>query len=170
MKLFVGAGARFAAGVDEVNRLRVAHMNITLPRLALLACFASALPPGPVQAQDEAVPAGVQWQTTSQVTMEGMPFSPPPTRTKVCVPADATEPPGSANDERGCVNSDFMQDGPLVTWNSVCSGPPEMTGEGEITYDDTQTSYAGALHYTTDEGAVTIQLTGERIGTCDNPR
>jgi len=146
-------------------------MNSSLRHLLVLACFVGALPPGPVQAEDEAVPSGEQWETTSQVAMEGMPFSPPPTKTKVCAAAGATEPPGSADEDRGCVNSDFMQDGLKVTWNSVCAGPPEMTGQGEITYaDEARSSYTGALLYATEEGAVTIQLTGQRVGTCDKPR
>jgi hypothetical protein len=164
-------GVPMATVGNAVYRWRVAHMSISLRRLAVLACFVGALPPGPVQAQDETVPAGVQWETTSQVSMEGMPFGPPPTKTKVCAAAGATEPPGSANEERGCVNSDFMQDGLKVTWNSACAGPPQMTGHGEITYaDEAQSSYTGTIQYATEKGNVGIQLTGQRVGTCDKPR
>lgn len=147
-------------------------MNISLRCLAVLACLVTGgWPPGPIQAQDDTVPAGVLWETTSQVTMEGMPFGAPPQTLKVCAAAGATEPPGSADEERGCVNSDFEREGLKVTWNSVCAGPPEMTGQGEITYaDDGESAYSGAIRYTTEEGVVTIQLSGERIGTCDNPQ
>lgn len=147
-------------------------MSKSLRCLAVLACFvAGGWPTGPVQAQDDTAPVGVLWQTTSQISMEGMPYGPPPQKVKVCASAGATEPPGSANDDRGCVNSDFMREGLKVTWNSVCAGPPQMTGQGEITYaDEDQSSYTGVIQYMTEEGAVTIQLSGERIGTCDNPR
>ena len=133
----------------------------------------AALAPSSLLAQTDAAPAGVEWQTTSQISMEGMPagFGPPPRPVKVCARADAVEPPGSADEERGCVNSEFAREDLTVTWTSVCAGPPAMNGSGTITYaDEARTSYTGAITYATEEGTVIINLTGERIGTCDNPR
>lgn len=171
MEVLDEPGVQLAAGVNAVYRLRIAHMNTPLRRLAVFACLMGVVPPGPARSQDEAVPAGVLWEATSQVTMEGMPLGAPPNRMQVCVAAGATEPPGSRNEERGCVNSNFVREGLKVTWSSVCSGPPEMNGQGEITYaDEQQASYAGAIRYMTEEGIVTIQLSGQRIGTCDKPR
>jgi hypothetical protein len=45
-------GVPLATGLNAVYRIGVAHMNISLRRLAVLACFVGALPNGPVQAQD----------------------------------------------------------------------------------------------------------------------
>jgi hypothetical protein len=120
---------------------------------------------------DDPAPTGVLWETSSQMSMDGMPIPMPAQKVKVCARADAVEPPGSANDERGCVNSDFQHDGQTVTWQSVCAGPPEMTGQGTITYSAEGDAYEGSLNYVTDEGNIVIALTGQRLpGTCANPR
>ena len=116
-------------------------------------------------------PAGVLWETSAQMSMDGMPFPMPASKVKVCARTDAVEPPGSANDERGCVNSDFQRDGQTVTWQSVCAGPPAMTGQGTITYSPEGDAYEGSLNYVTDEGNIVIALTGQRLPeTCANPR
>jgi hypothetical protein len=102
--------------------------------------------------------------------MEAMPFPLPAQKLKVCAAADASEPPGSASDERGCVNSDMQRDGDTVTWTSVCAGPPEMSGQGTITYSGEGDAYTGSIRYATEEGTIVINLAGQRIGTCDKPR
>lgn len=48
------------------------------------------------------------------------------------------------------------------------AGPPAMTGKGEITFQGT-VAYTGTIRYVTDEGNMTINLTGRKIGGCDNP-
>ncbi len=118
---------------------------------------------------DSNPPAGVLWEVTSQPTMEGMPGFIPAQTLKVCAKADATEPPGSANDERGCVNSSFQRDNDTVTWTSVCTGPPAMTGSGEIVFES-EDAYSGVLRYAMAEGTMVIALSGKRIDTCTNPR
>ena len=51
---------------------------------------------------------------------------------------------------------------------SVCTGPPAMSGQGEITFtDDTQGAYNGAIRYASEGRVIVINLTGERIDTCD---
>ena len=124
------------------------------------------------QAFAETAP-GVQWETTSQMSMEGMSFG-GPQKFKVCAKADATEPPGSTNEERGCTNADFIRTdeptGRTVTWTSNCSGPPAMTGQGRITYNEAGDAYEGEITYATADGTVVIELTGTRIGECANPR
>ena len=126
---------------------------------------------GQALAQDAA--PGVQWEGTSQMSMEGMTFG-APQKFKVCAKADATEPPGSANEERGCTNSDFNRTdapaGRTVTWTSSCSGPPAMNGQGRITYNEAGDAYEGEITYATGEGTVVIALTGTRVGECANPR
>ena len=116
-----------------------------------------------------AEPPGDLWEVTSKMSMEGMPFDMPARPLKICAAKNSQEPPGSANDERGCTNSDMSRDGNKVTWTSSCSGPPAMTGQGEITYEGTD-SYSGAIKYVTDDGNMTINLTGKKIGGCDHPR
>jgi uncharacterized 2Fe-2S/4Fe-4S cluster protein (DUF4445 family) len=116
-----------------------------------------------------AEPPGDLWEVTSQMEMEGMPFKMPARPLKICVAKNAQEPPGSANDERGCTNSEMARVGNKVTWTSSCSGPPAITGQGEITYEGTD-AYAGTIKYVTDDGNMTINLTGKKIDSCDKPR
>lgn len=116
-----------------------------------------------------AEPPGDLWQVTSKMSMEGMPFDMPAQTLKICAAKNAREPPGAANDERGCVNSDMARVGNKVTWTSSCAGPPVMTGQGEIHYEGND-AYTGTIKYLSDDGNMTINLTGRKIGGCDKPR
>jgi hypothetical protein len=120
---------------------------------------------------DDPAPPGVLWQTTSQMSMEGMPVQMPAQTLKVCAAAEWTGPPAAGEHERGCVTSDFQRDGNTVSWTSVCEGPPAMTGEAEITFaDESAKAYTGEIRYVSEEGNLVIALRGSVIGTCDNPR
>lgn len=148
-------------------------MNDCAPCFALAIAFLlMAVPIPPADAQhDEAPTAGVAWEVTSQLTMEGMPLSPPAQTQKVCAPVTWTKPPGTDNDERGCVNSNFERLDNTVTWTSSCTGPPEMAGLGEIVFEDeTAQAYNGRIEYASDDGHVVIILGGRVVGTCDKPR
>jgi len=134
----------------------------------LLGGAIACLPPLIFAQDDAAPPDGVLWQTTSQTTMEGMPYQIPAQTHTQCSPVEWTEPPGGGGDDRGCVNSDYARDGLKVTWTSVCSGPPAMSGQGEINFtDDTHGAYSGTIRYAAEGRTVLINLTGERTGTCD---
>lgn len=109
---------------------------------------------------------GVLWQTTSQMVMEGLPFSPPPNTVKVCTPVVWTRPPPGGDPT--CVNTNFQRTGNKVTWAMQCSGDMPMTGTGEITFD-TPSSYKGAITATAEGMTILIKLSGTKLGTCDNP-
>jgi hypothetical protein len=49
-----------------------------------------------------------------------------------------------------------------------CSGQMPMTGHGEITFEGTD-SYTGVINATAEGVAVTIKLSGKKLGTCDKP-
>jgi hypothetical protein len=117
----------------------------------------------PARADD---PPGVLWETTSQMTMAGMPFTPPPQTMKVCTPRVWTKPPPGGDNT--CVNSDFVRTGNKVTWMTRCSGQMPMTGTGEITFEG-EDAYKGAIAATADGMNMTIKLSGKKLGTCDNP-
>jgi hypothetical protein len=118
----------------------------------------------PAHADD---PPGILWDMTSQMSMAGMPFSPPPTKLKVCTPRVWTRPPPGG--DATCVNSDFQRPSPnKVTWTMQCSGEMPMTGTGEITFVG-EDSYSGAINATAEGMAMTINLSGTKIGTCNNP-
>ena len=137
--------------------------------LSIVILFPATVSTG--RAQDAPAKAGVLWEVTSQVTMEGMPFSPPAQTHKRCTAPEWTEPPGAGDEERGCVNSEFERLENTVTWTSTCEGPPEMAGQGEIVFDDeTAKAYTGQIEYSSDDGLVVIKLSGKAVGPCDNPR
>ena len=115
-----------------------------------------------------AEPPGDLWEATSQMEMEGMQFKMPAQTLKMCVAKNEQEPPGSANGGRGCTNSDMHRVGNKVSWTSSCTGPPAMTGKGEIAYEGAD-AYTGTIKYVTDEGNMTINLTAHKTGGCDNP-
>jgi len=123
-------------------------------------------------AEEPAAPAKVMgdlWEVTTQMSMEGMPMALPAQKAKVCTQKDWTEPPGAGDERRKCTNSDFKQDGPKVTWKTVCAGPPQMTGDGEVTRDGAD-SYAGAIKFTSAEGSMTAKINGKRLGECELPK
>jgi uncharacterized protein DUF3617 len=110
-------------------------------------------------------PKGDQWETTSQMTMEGMPMAMPARTLKVCSKKDWTEPPGG---QKNCKNTNMQVVGNKVTWDVACTGPT-MTGHGEITRQGT-TAYAGNILFTTEQGNMTIKISGRKLGECDNPQ
>lgn len=133
----------------------------------LLAATLSLLCPLSIVAGEP--PPGDLWEITSKMSMEGMSFGMPAQAMKVCAKKNPEEPPGSADGQRGCVNSDMKRAGNKVTWTSTCTGSPKMTGQGEITYEGTD-SYTGTIKYVTDHGNMTIALTGHKVGGCDKPQ
>lgn len=115
-----------------------------------------------------ATPQGDQWETTSQMSMAGMPMQMPVQKLKICAARDRTEPPGSSRE--GCTNSNYSHQGNKVTWTTQCTKPSPMSGEGEIEYQGTD-SYTGTMTFTSEAGAMTIKLTGHKTGaTCSNPQ
>lgn len=131
--------------------------------LAAMPLFVSKLP-----AQAPETPKGDLWESVSQATMDGMPIAMPPQTMQICAAKEWTRPPADEDGDRGCVTSDFARDeSGKVTWTSVCEGG--MTGQGEITREGDD-SYSGEIRYSSPDGSVVIQLSGTRIGECDNPQ
>lgn len=111
-------------------------------------------------------PPGVLWETTSQMVMEGMPMAMPPRTIKVCTAKEWNKPPPGG--DPSCVTSNFQREGNKTTWTVECKGEMPMQGTGEITFDGSD-SYTGAIKATAQGMAMTIKLSGKKIGTCDKP-
>jgi Protein of unknown function (DUF3617) len=111
-------------------------------------------------------PPGVLWETTSQMVMEGMPMAMPPQTVKVCTAKEWRKPPPGGDPT--CVHSNFQRDGNKATWSMQCSGEMPMQGTGEITFDGSD-SYTGVIKATAQGMAMTIKLSGKKLGTCDKP-
>ncbi|HZI94087.1 MAG TPA: DUF3617 family protein [Patescibacteria group bacterium] len=143
------------------------------PRLAAGALFVtlSSLPAagGAAEPAAPARPMGDLWEVTSQMSMEGMPMALPAQKVQVCSAKEWKEPPGAADERHKCRNSDFKQEGPKVTWKTVCAGPPEMTGAGEITRNGAE-AWDGTIKFASKEGNMTLKLTGKRLSPCELPQ
>ena len=117
----------------------------------------------PARAAD---PPGILWEMKSQMSMVGMPMSPPPTTLKVCTAREWTKPPPGG--DSSCVNSNFQRTGSKVTWDMQCSGQMPMTGHGEINFEG-EDAYAGVIDATAEGMTMKINLSGKKLGTCDKP-
>ncbi len=125
----------------------------------LLSAFA------PARADD---PPGVLWEVTSQMDMQGMPMSPPPSTAKVCAARDSDQPPPPPPGQT-CTMTNVQRSGSRLSWDAHCKGEMEMTGHGEITYDSPD-SYRGEIRFSADGVTMTTRLSGRKIGTCDKPQ
>jgi hypothetical protein len=135
-------------------------------RLSLTVLLAGVLPVLAAQPTGK----GDLWNSTSQATMAmgGISMPTPPHTVKLCTPKTWTKPPESPNRGMMCKNSDFARNGQTVTWTSVCTGEMNMTGRGEITFNGPD-SYSGTVKYSSDQGSLTVTLSGQKAGECDNP-
>jgi hypothetical protein len=102
------------------------------------------------------------------MVMEGLPFKPPPNTVRTCTFRPWKEPPGSSDKSRNCKNLNMRTTPAKVTWDVQCTGPT-MTGTGELVMEGTD-AYTGALNLKSDQGAMTIQLKGKKVGGCNNPQ
>jgi hypothetical protein len=128
------------------------------PSICLVSLLALSAMPAHADAN------GDMWEVTSQMTMEGMPAGmgmPAQTR-RVCTAHEWTKPPVS-QDERGCKPSDFSSTATKTTWKFTC---PDVTGSAEITRTSPD-AYTGWMKMTMDQGTMTMNLTGKRVGDCD---
>ena len=107
---------------------------------------------------------GDQWEITSQPSMAGVSIQMPPSTTKVCVAKEWRAPPGG---RKNCKNSNMEIEGTKVTWDVQCTDP-STTGHGKIVRDG-ENAYNGSIKFTGDQ-AMTIKLSGKKLGECDNPQ
>jgi len=142
-----------------MNRNLLRILLIAAPSILAGSWLARAIAADPAAKGDE-------WETTSQMSMEGVPMQMPVQTMKVCAAKNRTEPPGAQREN--CHNTNFQRDGARVTWEVKCSSPA-MSGVGEIVYAGAG-SYAGAIKFLSSDGNMTIKLTGRKLGECDHPQ
>ncbi|MEW6103814.1 MAG: DUF3617 domain-containing protein [bacterium] len=111
------------------------------------------------------------WETTMEITVEGMPFQMPPQKMTQCITKEDLIPKTSEKEEEeNCKIIEQKIIGNKVTWKAVCvdkEGKVEI--EGEITYSGT--TFKGTIRMKgPGERGETInsitKLTGRRIGDC----
>lgn len=109
-----------------------------------------------------------EWETVTEMVMEGMPFPMPPTKMNTCI-TKKDMIPRSEND-KNCTFKDQQISGNIVRWHVVCKDSEGTSdGRGEITYSGK--SYKGTIKMTvTDKkGAssrMTMKMSGKHLGPC----
>ena len=131
--------------------------------LAAVASLVLLTPP--VCAQDDK--PGVLWETTSQTVIEGMPMKMPPQKNTVCTAKTWTQPPPGG--DSNCTSSNFQVADSKATWTTQCTGEMPMTGTGEITFQGTD-AYTGQIKLAAGTMKMTVDLSGKKLGGCDNPQ
>jgi hypothetical protein len=109
---------------------------------------------------------GNLWDTTSQMSMPGLPAM-PPQKMQLCTAKEWTQPPPPPPGQ-SCTVSNFERDGSKVSWDTQCTGEMEMSGHGEITFT-TDEAYTGTIVFTAEGMTMTVNLTGQKVDECDNP-
>ncbi len=142
-------------------------MNLLFQASRWLAATSFAIvAASPARAQEPAT--GVLWETTAQAEIPGMPMKLPAYTAKYCSKEEWTKPPDTSKDgSDNCRHTSFEQTPTKVTWTMTCDNPP-MTGNGEINFDGTD-AYTGFVKLDAEQMSMQINLTGKKIGTCDNP-
>jgi hypothetical protein len=132
----------------------------------VLAVASLAFLVAPAMAQEQ----GFLWETTAQAEIPGMPMKMPAHTSQYCAKETWTKPPETGKDQssENCKATSFDQTPSKVTWTMACANPP-MTGDGEITFNGTD-SYVGVFRMQSAQMNMQINLTGKKIGTCDNPQ
>jgi autotransporter translocation and assembly factor TamB len=134
---------------------------------AVIVAGASLVLVIPVASRAEERPGNL-WKTTSQMTMEGIPMPPmPATNAELCTAKVWTQPPPPPPGQT-CTQTDFQRTDNKVTWKTQCTGQMDMAGEGEITFN-TENSYTGLIKLVAEGVTMSINLSGTKVGECDNP-
>lgn len=141
-------------------------MNTQWSGRAMAAAFLALYALMPARAQD-APAAGVLWETTAQTEIPGMPIKLPAYKGNICQKPEWTQPPPSGDKSQNCKNTSFNREGNKFTWSVACDNPP-MTGDGEITFEGTET-YSGVILLQAEGMSMSINLSGKKLGTCDKP-
>ena len=114
-----------------------------------------------------------RWETTTQMDMPGMPVKMPATTNTRCVtaaeaatPANTVQmPAGRGRGNSDCKVTDQKTEGNnKLTWKFACTGANAATGDGEMGFNGD--SYTSKMTMNMAQGAMTMQITGKRLGDC----
>jgi len=108
-----------------------------------------------------------EWEHTSEMVMEGMPYTPPPTKIRRCITKEDLVPKGEK--DSNCTYKDQKISGNTVRWQAVCKDKDGTTDmKGEITYSGN--SYNGKMNMTmTHKGRaeqMSMKMAGKYLGPC----
>jgi len=110
-----------------------------------------------------------EWETVTEMVMEGMPFSMPPTKMTQCITKQDLVPT-KGKEDKNCTIKEQKVTGNTVRWSIVCKDKDSTSeGKGEITYSGR--SYRGSIQMTdTKKGGapdrITMKMSGKHLGPC----
>ena len=143
-----------------MNTNRIAARGVLAAACFAIVATTAAVADEPLQ--------GELWETTAQASVPGLPVNMPAYKGKLCQKKEWTTPPDTSNDpNQNCKATSFNQTGTKISWTMACDNPP-MTGDGEINFTGTD-AYTGMFTMHAPQFDMQINLTGKKIGTCDNP-
>ena len=140
---------------------------IKLGQVSWRVLAAASLAAAPV-AQAGAAEQGILWETTAQAEITGMPMKLPPYTGRFCSKETWTKPPETSKDSsENCRTTNFEQTPTQIKWTMTCDNPP-MTGNGEVNFNGTD-AYTGFMNMNSEQMAMRVNMSGRKIGTCENP-
>jgi hypothetical protein len=109
------------------------------------------------------------WEVTTQVEMEGMPYSMPPTTIRQCI-TKSDPVPQTADKGYDCKIADQKISGNTVSYAVECKGKEgEMQTSGTTTYTDNSMNGTAITNFKMPgqpEMKMTSKITGKYIGNC----
>lgn len=111
-----------------------------------------------------------KWETTMEVSMEGMPTKMPPMKTTQCITKKNAVPGDSEKQHNNCKVIEQKISGNTVSWKVKCDNQGMTTlSDGEVTYNGT--TYKGNMttKMTGKDGksqTTKVKMAGKRIGDC----
>jgi len=112
-----------------------------------------------------------RWEVTMEMQMANMPMKMPATKTSSCITAEQLAkdpnsglPSGGPGNAQACKVTEQNWMGNTGTWKVTCTGANPTTSEGTMTFMGE--SYTGNVKMTTQQGVMTMQLAGKRLGDC----
>jgi len=132
----------------------------------VLAALLLGIAAGPASAQPE---EGSLYEVTMQMELVGLPVQMPEQTTQVCGPKEHLGRKMVPHDEN-CSITRFEVEGNTTRYTLVCTGPSEMTAEGEFE-QLASGGYRGEMNMVGSANGqsmeMNMQFEGKRIGTCD---
>lgn len=113
-----------------------------------------------------------EWEITTVMEMPNMPMKMPEMKMTQCVRAEDLKDPATSmmgggpggKPASGCKVSDYKTSGATISWKMTCPPPQSFDGAAEMTFKGD--SYTGNMTMKTDNGTMTMKLSGKRLGEC----
>ena len=138
----------------------------------IISCLAFLAIPAAVSAQAPPNMEEGNWEITSKMEMEGMPFAMPATKHNQCMTKKDMVPDGSRKGQE-CTVKEQKVTGNTLTWRIQCKDKEgTMDGEGRITWAGK--TYEGTMKARmTEKGGevmnMNFQYQGRHTGPCKSP-